>query len=469
MRSFAGPIGDEIVVTTVKETGRVTRTRWRLATRLAFRFLFVYAVLYTFPPPPNSLPYVWRVLGWVYSAWHAVVPWVGAHVLHLSYPITVLPNGSGDTTYNYVQVFCVFVLALIGAIIWSILDRRRTQYATLYEWLRIWIRYILGFAMLTYGFAKLRPGQFYYPMPEQLLRPYGELSPFTLLWTFMGFSYSYSIFAALGEIIGGILLFFRRTTVLGALFVIGVMSNVVTLDLFYDVPVKLYSAHLLLMAFFLLAGERKRLFNFFFANRTAGPSTAEFPLRSKLSQRGRVLVKAIVLLNAAYVSSFAARRAIDHERNPMPLPTLAGAYQVEEFKRNGAVIPPLTTDTTRWKRVFISTMGNGGYPGGGSSVELMNDSLRQHGIIADSSTHMIIFTPLLELDSAHMAAWRMFALDSTRQTVFNYRNIGNDTLALAGRLGMDSVDIVLRRIDHTKMLLVRRGFHWINEYVCCYF
>ena len=34
------------------------------------------------------------------------MPWVGRHILHLSYAITVFPNGSGDTTYNYVEVLC---------------------------------------------------------------------------------------------------------------------------------------------------------------------------------------------------------------------------------------------------------------------------------------------------------------------------------------------------------------------------
>jgi hypothetical protein len=140
---------------------------------------------------------------------------------------------------------------------------------------------------------------------------------------------------------------------------------------------------------------------------------------------------------------------------------------VEEFRRNGTIVPPLTTDTTRWKRVFISSMTNGGYPGGGSSVELMNDSLRNQAIIADTNTRQIIIAPMVKLDSSEMQPGRMYRVDRDIQSVLSYTPLGKDSLAVIGKLGGDSIHMVWRRIDHTKMLLVRRGFHWINEYVCC--
>jgi hypothetical protein len=49
-------------------------------------------------------------------------------------------------------------------------------------------------------------------------------------------------------VVGGALLLFRRTTTAGALVLIAVLTNIVTLNFSCDVPVKLFSSHLLLMA-----------------------------------------------------------------------------------------------------------------------------------------------------------------------------------------------------------------------------
>ena len=102
---------------------------WNLATRIAFRFVFAYFVLYAFP----------------YQApLERVVPWVGSHILHLSHAITVFPNGSGDTTYNYVEVLCFLAVATVATLTWSLLDRRRANYERLFQWLRLGIRFVVG-------------------------------------------------------------------------------------------------------------------------------------------------------------------------------------------------------------------------------------------------------------------------------------------------------------------------------------
>ena len=68
---------------------------------------------------------------------------------------------------------------------------------------------------------------------------------------------------------GGTLRYFRRTTTLGALIVAFVMTNVVMLNFCYDVPVKLFSLHILAFALFLVAPDAKRLVTFFLSPRTA--------------------------------------------------------------------------------------------------------------------------------------------------------------------------------------------------------
>src|SRR6185436_5234324 len=108
--------------------------------------------------------------------------------------------------------------------------------------------YQLFAQMLSYGIAKVLKLQFAAIGPIGLLRTYGEDSPMRLLWAFMGHSRPYNWFIGLSEVVGGVLLLFRRTTTLGALLLIAVMTNVVMLNLCYDVPVKLHASHLLIAA-----------------------------------------------------------------------------------------------------------------------------------------------------------------------------------------------------------------------------
>ena len=60
--------------------------------------------------------------------WHRVIPWIGMALLGL--PIANFTNGSGDTMYDWVRIATMGVLGLVGGIVWSILDRRRTNYTT---------------------------------------------------------------------------------------------------------------------------------------------------------------------------------------------------------------------------------------------------------------------------------------------------------------------------------------------------
>jgi hypothetical protein len=103
---------------------RKAAPQWSLATRIAFRFGFSYFLLYVYPRSVGSLGAFVKYNNPLRDLWHAVVPWVGAHVLHLSGDFTEVANGSGDQLYDYVLLFCIAVTALIATAIWSWLDRK---------------------------------------------------------------------------------------------------------------------------------------------------------------------------------------------------------------------------------------------------------------------------------------------------------------------------------------------------------
>jgi uncharacterized membrane protein YphA (DoxX/SURF4 family) len=225
-------------------------------------------LLYNFDWLARLLPgLAWLGHAWD-EVWQPMIRWVSAWLLGRPY-IEVEANGSGDKTADYLLVGCLVVLSLVGALVWSWFDRTSRRDRLIYEIMRVGVRYALAASMFIYGFDKVFHLQMPFPGFYRLTEPYGNSSPMGLLWTFMGYSAGYSFFAGMTEVLGGALVLFRRTTTLGALVIAAVMLNIEILNLCYDVPVKLYAAHLLFMALILLAPDVRRLADIFVLNRPA--------------------------------------------------------------------------------------------------------------------------------------------------------------------------------------------------------
>ena len=415
---------------------------WSSTRKVAFRFVFAYFVLYNFPFPLSNFPIPDPVSSANRALWEAVVPWVGAHVLHLATPITTFENGSGDTTYNYVLVLCFLALATATCTVWSFLDSRRPNYATLSKWLRVYLRFALATTMIAYGSMKVIKAQFPNPDFGILLEPYGQSSPMGLLWNFMGFSLPYNIFTGCAEMGAGLLLAFRRTTTLGALLAVAVLSNVVMLNFSYDVPVKLYSLHLLAMAVIILSPDVGRLTALFILNRSAPASPAPPLFASARSDTAARVLGVLFVMASAVIwltNSAAARGSTYGDAGPKP--PLYGVYDVSTFVRNGDTIPPLLTDSLRWRRLFIA------YPGR-LSIWSMTESGRGFAADVDTVKGMLTLTP---------------RKDSTSHFVLSYVRPDSAHLRVEGTWAADTLRVEMDRRDERDFLLMNRGFHWINE------
>jgi len=183
----------------------------------------------------------------------------------------VPPNGSGDTTMGYLTVLNWFVVAVALAATWTLLVRRAPRRDVWVDLLRSYLRYVLAFAMLGYGLAKvnLLGNQFPEVSEARLGKTWGETSPMGLVWGFMGASRPYTIFAGLGEVVAAFFLLWRRTALFGAVVAVAVMTNVVMLNYCYDVPVKIYSTHLTLMGLLILAPDARRLLSLLLQHRNS--------------------------------------------------------------------------------------------------------------------------------------------------------------------------------------------------------
>jgi hypothetical protein len=96
------------------------------------------------------------------------------------------------------------------------------------------VRYWAAMWIMIYGFAKVFGTQFY-TLLSDLDTPLGQIPGFTLLWHYFDFSPGYTLFVAGGELLGGVLLLFRRTSLAGALVLLPILANVAAVDVFYNV------------------------------------------------------------------------------------------------------------------------------------------------------------------------------------------------------------------------------------------
>lgn len=415
---------------------------WSAAKCLGFRYVFAYFVLYLIPFPISAIPGSWNPARYWGELEQWLALWTETHVFGLAKPVPVVPTGSGDTMAQWATQVDWLLLALGITVVWSLVDRERREYTRLSRWLTVYVRFGLATIMFGYGFAKIVPTQMQRPYLDRLVEPWGEFSPMGVLWTFMGFSTVYQIFTGIGEALGSFLLVFRRTTTLGALLLCAVLSNVALLNYTFDVPVKLYSTNLLLMAVFLAAADVKRLVNVLVLNRPAPPK-AITPLFT--NGRAKFVASAIVAIFVGYTMysdiSFGLRYYRESIGPNAPQPPVFGIWDVESLTKNGVDQPPLLSDSTRLKRVVFSQLNR-------ALFRLMSDSVERYLAKVDSVKHEIVLTG---------------RFDPKFGRTLSYTKPDANHLVLTGRLGGDSVVVRLRRLDEKRFLLLSRGFHWVQE------
>lgn len=415
---------------------------WSTAHKWGFRFALLFFVLFILCNPNGAVPLLSDFEGIYLAPVQKFIVWAGAHIFHLGKPITAFTNGSGDTTYNWLVLLMIFIISLITSTIWTLVNTKPMSYDRLYYWLLVVLRFYVAFNMIGYGAYKVIKLQFPAPNPGRLLEPYGDSSPMGLAWTFMGYSKAYNYFTGIAELLCGILLLFRKTTLIGAVIAFTVVANVVAINYCFDVPVKIVSSGLLLMVTFILLKDLQRIINFFFLNKTAEPAILTPRRFQKRWKNITLLVTKCLLI--AYTVLSAADNVIGSMKygDDAKHPVLYGIFNTQSFVHGKDTLPPLLTDTTRWRRININGFG-------GVRITTMNDSTRNYSFKNDTVKKQIT-----------LGSYK----DTTLKYVFNY-TLGKDSvLQLSGKGPNGDMSATLKRFDEKKFLLMRRGFHLVNEF-----
>lgn len=376
------------------------------------------------PYPLDIIPGINYVARWYSAITDGSTLLFGRHLLQMSQLQKPEITGSGDTLFDYVRIASILAMAFVMTCFGQLALRKQKNHDLLYRIVIIYARYYLGLYLLSYGFDKIFEGQFSSPSLDQLETRYGSSSPMGLLWTFMGYSKPYTVFTGILEIGAGALLFFRRTVFMGALAAALIMLNVVALNFCYDVPVKIFSTHLMLIAVFIAWPGIKPAIDFFIGHKMALLPTSQFHMPSKWM---RAVIKFFLIAVVPAIM-------IVNEIKEMRLYT-----QNSNGPLNG-VYKPASLNSKIDKMILEN---------GNMELTLGTDSIEYCQFSVDTARKIIELLP---------------DADTTSKYILSYQLLPGNYLSIAGRYRSDNIADTFKRKTYSDYWLVKHGVHWINDH-----
>jgi hypothetical protein len=392
--------------------------------RFPLRWLGSYLLLWFMPAPLSELPWIGPYLsGPIGNAKAQIAQWLSRGWLG-GEGVAYGNSGGSDRTIDYYIAAWLLVASFAIAVSlsvtrgWSAARERRA-----FDWLGTYLRLMLACTMMLYGLCKIFPLQFHMAGPRVLTMRVGDLERWEVMWLFMGVSLPYTMLAGLAEIFGGVLLMWKRTSLLGALLLLIVMGNVALMGFCYDVDMKVFACHLVLAILMVIAPDAPRLMRALLRTETESRSGAGW-----LHRAGRVAPFAIFVLVSAQTLHWAW--TLTHAQ-PGPHP-LHGIWTVDAD--GGASITPKSVHTVAIQRGSFTTVD------------------RVHS------------RKLYKIDPEKQSADRLTLMDATTgQPVGTLRASakGQTKLLLAGELAGEPLELALRRSEDTQ--LESQRFHWTRD------
>jgi hypothetical protein len=398
--------------------------------RAALRFACLYAVLYLFPFPFDVF-----VPALEFSVWRRVTDAVGATLGAWLGFATPAPYYVGDAMIRQLYVAAALAASLAGGIAWAWFDRPRIDEARLASALRGYLRLALAVTLINYGAMKIVSAQFPPLGLDTLYQPIGDASPMGLLWAFMGASQGYVRFTGTLELLAGVLVAFRATAVPGALLAIVALTQILALNLAFDVPQKQFTLHLLLMAGVVVAPDARRLAAVM-AGKGVAPAVRRGPFSdTRWARPASVAGAALVAwaLAVAVSDAVASDRAIG---GAAPRSAMHGVWEVREF--NGPAV-----GGPRWRRIIFDGPERAG-------LEFEDGSYaRVYATFGQSPP-----TLKMRLETGAMELERIAELSVNHEA---------DRCSMTGTIGGQPAALVLERVERRPFILERRGFRWTSE------
>lgn len=327
-----------------------TQSEWKEYEKILFRFFFAFFALLAVPLDCKFYINLFSI------------DWTALHVYDLLQLTRYSPQFISEASLpkwgiaSFSNWGIAVLISLLATGIWSYFDKERKEYKTLLYWLRVILRYRLAIGIIAYGFIKLFPLQIPYPSLSNLHTNYGDFFGWKIYWHTIGIVPGYESFLGLVEIIAGFLLFNRKTVTFGTGLIIGFTGNVLAANLAYDAGDHVYSAYLVIIAFFLFSYDIPRLWNLLALEKKtiANKFTPEF--KEEWLKKTRLSLRVAFLF---FVVLFGFRAYSNFVNDPYLIPKTPGLkdaygfYNVKHFVLNKDTIPYSNTDPNRWQNVVF--------------------------------------------------------------------------------------------------------------------
>jgi hypothetical protein len=318
---------------------------WKTYQKVLFRIAFVFFVVMSIP---TSAEWYKNLIG---------INWFHLHYRDLYDIARFQPSLVRFQTpvYNllgYADWIAALLIGIIGGLIWTVIDRKAKAYDALYYWLRVIVRYRAGIGIIGFGFTKLLPVQLPYPSLGILNTNFGDLTAQKIYWLSVGIVPWYQVFAGIVEVAAGTLLFFRRTTLLGAILLFGALGDITFVNFSYDGGVHIYASYFVLFAAFLITYDVPKLYNLFILEQYTVPANFYPSFSEKWLKYTRIVLKVATIWMFLVVLFYIQYINFRYDPYKQPATTgvkeLRGNYNVTTFRINNKEIPYSPLDSVRW-------------------------------------------------------------------------------------------------------------------------
>lgn len=328
-----------------------TEKVWKPWQKFLFQVSFIFFICISIPNSPEWYRHVFSI------------DWTNLHYRDL-YDIARFGSGInffgsklfGSSLNGYANWIITLIVSVAAAGAWTLVQWigrvKVNNYDKLFYWLRAIVRYRAAIGIIGFGFTKLLPVQMPYPSEGLLNTDFGDFTAQKIYWLSIGIVPWYQVFAGIVEIGAGALLFFRKTTLLGAVLLFGALGDIVYVNFAYDGGVHGYSSYFVLLSGFLIIPYLPYLYNLLIAEK---PTKLSFfyPQLTATWKYARITVKALTFI--VFLGVFYYLQLINFWYDPYKQPSvkgisaLRGYYDVSEFRLNGKEIPYSPNDTVRWQ------------------------------------------------------------------------------------------------------------------------
>jgi hypothetical protein len=305
--------------------------------KFLFQVSFVFLLLLTIPLDPY---YYQKLLAHAGSF----------HFRDLFQVLDYVPFWGNYAAWGF-QSFAGWLWALAAAIIIALIWFRTDRKFNYDKWnyiFRTILRYRLAVALLTYGVILLFPLQVPFPSLSDLHTKYGDFLPWKIYYHSLGVaSAGYEPLLGFVEIFTGVLLLWRRTTVIGAGLAAALLINIVLVNFAYDLGSHVLSVYLLLISTALLLHDVPRLY-LLLVKETTAPADHYVPTVPIYFRRWAKILFSLFFFGYAVL----AYGKVNEEKVP-GITGVAGFYDVSHFVLNEQELPYSLTDTVRWQDVVF--------------------------------------------------------------------------------------------------------------------